>query len=71
MARRRKLEPFRINLSRELTPLEALGVTLVLSLEAYVPDWPGCTDAQLEKVSRDVIKHLRNEADKILDRSKA
>lgn len=69
MARRPKAEPFKPDWPRTLTPIEALGVTLNKSLSAHIPNGPGCTDAQLEKVSRDVIKHLRNEADRILDRS--
>lgn len=67
MARNPKPEPFKPDW--HLTPIEALGVTLSMSLFKHIPNWPGCTDDQLEKVSRDVIKHLRNEADKILDRS--
>ena len=52
-----------------LTPLEALGDAIILSLFNHVPNFQGLTDSQLEAVSRDVIKHLRIDADKILDRS--
>ena len=50
------------------TPLEAIGLMLSASLSAHAPNIPELTDAQLEKVSRDVIKHLRNEADNILSK---
>jgi hypothetical protein len=44
-----------------LTPVEALAVTLNLSLNAHIPGWPGCTDEQLDAVATDVLKHLNNE----------
>lgn len=60
MAKRKvKSEPF--NPDWTLEPDEAMAVTLTLSLHRHVPGWPGCSDAQLIAVARDVIEHVKNE----------
>jgi hypothetical protein len=54
-----KRQPFRPDYS--LTPAEALTITLNLALNKHIPNWPGCTDEQLEAVAEEVIEHVKNE----------
>lgn len=58
---KRKVKSVPFNPDWKLEPDEAMAVTLSLSLNRHVPDWPGCTDEQLLAVARDVIEHAKNE----------
>lgn len=59
MAKPKRKDDF--NPDYQLTPTQALAITLNLSLDKHVPRWPGCSDEQLDAVARDIIQHVKNE----------
>lgn len=42
----------------KLDPVDQIAVALTLALSKHVPNWPGCTDEQMELIAREVWPHL-------------
>ena len=40
----------------KLSPQQQMQVALSLSLPKHIPDWPGCTDEQMEAVAADLLR---------------